>query len=220
MVATGPSVTVRPMSDEPRRFPPPWIIDEAEACLIVRDNRGQALAYVHFEEDAGRRAADNLLTPDEARRVAAHIAKRPLERKQPDWHGVPPLIIAQEYLGRARRYRDQATELVDTVNNQPNWPKHFLMTHAIELAIKSYIVFATGLELRSHDLVSLYERAMQNGLTPNALVSKQLPELNAQHMVHYTRYPNPEVQPVPVYISTYDDMLDQLFAAVAGALRD
>ena len=58
----------------------------------------------------------------------------------------------------------------------------------------------------------------RNGLTPNALVSKQLPGLNAQHMVHYTRYPNPEVQPVPVYISGYDDTFDQLIADVSNAL--
>jgi hypothetical protein len=29
----------------PRRFPPPWSVDEIEACFIVRDHNGQALAY-------------------------------------------------------------------------------------------------------------------------------------------------------------------------------
>ena len=33
-----------------RRFPPPWDIEEANAsCFIVKDNNGQALAYVHLE---------------------------------------------------------------------------------------------------------------------------------------------------------------------------
>jgi hypothetical protein len=40
----------------PRRFPPPWSIDEQEACFIVRDTTGQALAYVYFDEEPGRRA--------------------------------------------------------------------------------------------------------------------------------------------------------------------
>ena len=61
-----------------RRFPPPWDIEEANAsCFIVKDNNGQALAYVYFESDAGRRTAANLLTRDEARRIAANIAKLP-----------------------------------------------------------------------------------------------------------------------------------------------
>jgi hypothetical protein len=40
-----------------RRFPPPWSIEELAECFIVRDANGQALAYVHFEEEPGHRAA-------------------------------------------------------------------------------------------------------------------------------------------------------------------
>jgi hypothetical protein len=65
-----------------RRFPPPWTVEETDACFIVRDANGQALVYVYFEEEAGRRAAAHLLTRDEARRIAANIAELPeLERK-------------------------------------------------------------------------------------------------------------------------------------------
>ena len=61
-----------------RRFPPPWDIEEhSRSCFIVRDNNGQALAYVYFETEPGRRTAANLLTRDEARRIAAKIAKLP-----------------------------------------------------------------------------------------------------------------------------------------------
>ena len=59
-----------------RRFPPPWTAEETEVCFIVRDHNGQALAYVYFEEEQGRRAAANL-TRDEARRIAVNIAKLP-----------------------------------------------------------------------------------------------------------------------------------------------
>jgi hypothetical protein len=27
-----------------RRFPPPWIVEEQQACFVVRDHDGQALA--------------------------------------------------------------------------------------------------------------------------------------------------------------------------------
>ena len=60
-----------------RRFPPPWSIDELEACFVVKDSGGQKLAYVYFEDEPGRRSAAKLLTKDEARRIAANIAKLP-----------------------------------------------------------------------------------------------------------------------------------------------
>ena len=60
-----------------RRFPPPWTVEETDACFIVRDHNGQALSYVYFEEGQGRRSAAKLLTRDEARRIAANIAKLP-----------------------------------------------------------------------------------------------------------------------------------------------
>ena len=58
-------------------FPPPWTADEPDACFIVRDANGQALAYVYFEDEPGRRAAAKLLTRDGARRIAVNIDKLP-----------------------------------------------------------------------------------------------------------------------------------------------
>ena len=40
---------------EPRHFPPPWTVeDHNDACFIVKDKNGYALAYVYYEEEAGR----------------------------------------------------------------------------------------------------------------------------------------------------------------------
>ena len=67
----------------PRRFPPPWTIEETDACFIVKDATNQALGYFYFEEEPGRRSAAKLLTKDEARRMAANFAKLPeLLRKE------------------------------------------------------------------------------------------------------------------------------------------
>ena len=73
------------MIDKPeaRRFPPPWIAEETDARFIIRDHSGYALAYVYFEDEPGRRSAAHLMTRDEARRIAANIAKLPELLKRP-----------------------------------------------------------------------------------------------------------------------------------------
>ena len=57
------------------RFPPPWSIDELDACFVVKDASGQKLGHFYFEEEPGRRSAVKLLTKDEARRIAVNFAK-------------------------------------------------------------------------------------------------------------------------------------------------
>jgi hypothetical protein len=36
-----------------RGFPPPWSVDEPEACFVVKDGAGQKLAYVYYRGRAG-----------------------------------------------------------------------------------------------------------------------------------------------------------------------
>jgi len=60
-----------------RRFPAPWSAELQPNHYVVRDANKQQIAYVYFEEEPGRRSAAKLLTKDEARRIAANIAKLP-----------------------------------------------------------------------------------------------------------------------------------------------
>jgi hypothetical protein len=39
-----------------RRFPPPWsVVEENNACFIMKDHDGHSLPYVYFEEKPERR---------------------------------------------------------------------------------------------------------------------------------------------------------------------
>jgi hypothetical protein len=62
---------------EHRRFPPPGSVEETAPSFIVRDANKQALTFVYCENEPGRRATAKLLTRDQARRIAANIAKLP-----------------------------------------------------------------------------------------------------------------------------------------------
>ena len=66
-----------------RHFPAPWSVEEGERYFVVKDNDGQQLAYVHFDNP---RSAAKPLTRDEARRIATNFARLPeLLRSQPHW---------------------------------------------------------------------------------------------------------------------------------------
>lgn len=61
----------------PRRFPPPWIAEQIPGGFVVKDGTGQSLAYVYARETKAQADTANVLTMDEARRIAANIAKLP-----------------------------------------------------------------------------------------------------------------------------------------------
>jgi hypothetical protein len=92
-----------------RRFPPPWSVDQPEACFVVKDDAGQKPAHVYFEEEPGRRSSPScsrrtrregsrstwrscrsccsafkaLAVHDEAQRIAANIANLPELLRKP-----------------------------------------------------------------------------------------------------------------------------------------
>jgi len=59
------------------RFAPPWSVEEQDSCFVVRDRNGQALSYVYFKDGDDRRSVTTLFTRDEARHIAAAVAKLP-----------------------------------------------------------------------------------------------------------------------------------------------
>jgi hypothetical protein len=62
---------------EARRFRPPWSVEDLASCFVVKDRGGQELAYIYYEDDPRRRSIVKLLSRDEARSIAAAVAKLP-----------------------------------------------------------------------------------------------------------------------------------------------
>lgn len=61
----------------PRRFPAPWSAEQIPGGFKVVDANGQSLAYVYARETQAQADIAHVLTMDEARRIAANIAKLP-----------------------------------------------------------------------------------------------------------------------------------------------
>jgi hypothetical protein len=52
-----------------RRFAPPWSIEDIGTAYVVKDGGGQKLAYIHYEDEPGRRSTTKMLAKDETRRL-------------------------------------------------------------------------------------------------------------------------------------------------------
>jgi hypothetical protein len=77
----APRAIIAPMS-APRRFPPPWSIEERQESFIVKDANGQQLAYLYFEDEPQRQMSMKRLSRDEAFLIAVNIAKLPSVPRQ------------------------------------------------------------------------------------------------------------------------------------------
>jgi hypothetical protein len=134
----------------------------------------------------------------------------------------PPLsspLPALDWHARARLYLDQAINMPDIVNGQPNWPRYFLLAHAAELAIRSVLVFekdgpharAVGKEPGDrHDLVAFCNHAIKVGLKTGIGAMRELPYLSEIHKNHVARYPK---SPGEIWLaSEFDDAVQQLLA--------
>jgi hypothetical protein len=62
----------------PRRFPPPWQVEQIPGGFKVLDASSQALVYIYARETRDQADIAKVLTFDEARRIAVNVAKLPM----------------------------------------------------------------------------------------------------------------------------------------------
>jgi hypothetical protein len=65
------------MAENARRFPGPWRVEMVIGGYVVRDFDGNAIAHLYGRDTEVDARHDEMLTKDEAKRVAANIARLP-----------------------------------------------------------------------------------------------------------------------------------------------
>jgi hypothetical protein len=97
---------------------------------------------------------------------------------------------------QSKRAFDDLPEPVEPLHD---WPRYFLLCHAIELALKAYLAYkgATYGQLKGfkHNLTELVTRATQEGLSLTQATQMAIDILHEAHSKFWHRYPTPEGGP-------------------------
>jgi hypothetical protein len=132
------------------------------------------------------------------------------------------ILLALDYLQRAEDFIGAFRALPP--GNPPSWPRYFLLCHAIELALKAFLI-SRGISSRMlksaafrHNLKQLLSEAVNLGLPLGLLARTELEHLDNAHAEFWPRYPRPHAKPVFV-IDPFAPYADELLRAVASRLR-
>jgi hypothetical protein len=136
--------------------------------------------------------------------------------------------VAQQYLHRARMFREAAVNLPAYSNGRQFLPKYALLTHAIELSLKAFALHSvsmgkpSGVRPSNHDLRGWYRLALQYGLQDDPTISDNINRLSELHFTHYTRYPQEptaKVLNVPELSDIADSTIDHLILAFTQSIN-
>lgn len=120
-------------------------------------------------------------------------------------------------------FRNATLQLPDIVNGEQNWPRYALLTHAIELALKAFVLHfgfdMSGPRPPNHDLIGWYRIALGYGLSDNSAVAQHIDVLNTLHGTHYLRYPSEKPMQVPSVENIADDTVDHLLEAFTRVIN-
>jgi hypothetical protein len=110
----------------------------------------------------------------------------------------PPELRQYDYLNYARQFRTAFDDIPERPPPQ-SWPRYFLLCHAIELALKAYLLACdpTRMDIESHpsnhDLGWLMNEAVSNKLSLSETTCASIEQLTEAHQKFWHRYPKDPV---------------------------
>jgi hypothetical protein len=107
----------------------------------------------------------------------------------------PAQLAAARFIHDAEEYVESARQLVSVKGGTRKWPSpiYFLLSHAMELALKAYLA-ASGVSIGTlrrrigHDLKLALRRAQQHGYVPTDAFTELVQWLAPYHLDHFFRY--------------------------------
>ncbi|WP_439370842.1 HEPN domain-containing protein [Bradyrhizobium sp. DASA03120] len=132
------------------------------------------------------------------------------------------LSLADNYLDDAEAYLSAAKQLTADLSHFS--PKYFLLSHAIELAIKAYILAKGGCERETkrirHDLDAALARALELGLQPSEDLQKLVQRVAPAHRDYSFRYSSEPWTHILPSADSFENTVAELINQVSAALPD
>jgi hypothetical protein len=132
---------------------------------------------------------------------------------------------AQQFMHRARMFKDATDKLVAYTSAEQNWPRYALLLHAWELALKA---FAKQCEMQgaqlgklpaNHDLQAWYDLAVKHGLKDDPRIAENVAHLTDLHFTAFARYPQERSAPVPDLSIMTDETVEYLIDTITQTVN-
>ena len=141
----------------------------------------------------------------------------PTKSPDPDQH-----LYARDHLQRANEFLQAFKALPEGV--PPSWPRYFLLCHAIELALKAYLLSrrwtrkTLKMKKYGHELKELLREATNEGLQLSASAVADIEALDEAHKNFWPRYPTEESKRVFI-IDPFEPAATELIQQVMQSIN-
>jgi hypothetical protein len=131
--------------------------------------------------------------------------------------------FSYDALELAEEFYEAFRQLPATGPRGISWPRYFLLCHAIELALKSFLAWhgaaAEDLQKRfRHKIEPLMTEAVSKDLSIGKLAATEIMQLDEAHAKHWPRYPHKEMKPIFV-IDPFEPYVVELLRSVSTTIR-